>query len=140
MLTYEQLKKRFKVVPTKLLGLPKDKSDVAPGMPVNGDCQDYAKTSKKVLGLKWYQAMQIRCWSPLNRKKFPYLPRHAVLWVFGQGFLDSTDRDLRKSPLPHWPLWPVGTPFIAFVVWQIGIDLGLWWGISIYSLIKPLFT
>ena len=30
MLTYEQLKKRFKVVPTKLLGLPKDKSDVAP--------------------------------------------------------------------------------------------------------------
>lgn len=138
MLTYEQLKARFKIVPTGLLSLPKDLTKLQPGAALQGDCQDYGKTAKKAMGLKWYQAMQIRCWSPQNWKQFPFVPRHAVLWVFGKGFVDSTHRDLRRFPLPHLPLWPVGTGPIL-VVYESGIHLGLWNTPSIYNLIVGLF-
>lgn len=119
-MTYEELKRRFRIVPTSLIGLPRDLSKAPVTKPLTGDCQDYAKTAKKVLGLKWYQAMMIRCWSK------PGLPRHAVLWVFGRGFVDSTYRDFRTTPWPCLPIWPVGTPLIAGVIHAVGVSQG-WW-------------
>jgi hypothetical protein len=62
--------------------------------------------------------MMIRCWSK------PGLPRHAVLWVFGRGFIDSTTREFRKTPLPCIPAWPVGTPAILGLAWAANL-----WGI-----------
>ena len=114
-MTYDDLKRKFRIVPTSLFDLPRDLSNSANP---KGDCQDYAKTAKKVLGLKWYQAMMIRCWSK------PGLPRHAVLWVFGRGFIDSTNREFRKTPWPCIPAWPVGAPVL------VGLAVAAkWWGV-----------
>lgn len=106
----------FKIVPTSLFGLPRDLSD---DPDPRGDCQDFAKTVKRIEGVSFPRAIVIRCWSPQNG----ILPRHAVLWVKGKGFIDSTRREYRKWPTPHIPAWPVGTPLIA------GLALAArWWG------------
>ena len=135
-MTLDELNRRFKIVPTSLFTLPRDLTDTLPGMPVEGDCQDYAKSVKKILGLKPWQAVMIRCWSPINR----ILPRHAVLWVPGRGWIDSSNRQFRKSPLPNIPIWPVGTPAIVFVGWQIGIHMGWFWGVSLIDLVQSIFS
>lgn len=98
----------FKIVPTSLISLPRDLSnDPSP----RGDCQDFAKTVKRIEGRF---GIMIRCWS---KTSFP-IPRHAVMWIKGKGFIDSTHREYRRTPWPHFPLWPVGTPFIAAALWS----------------------
>lgn len=119
-MTIEDLNRRFKIVPTSLFTLPRDLSKTPEGQPVEGDCQDYAKTVRRILKVKPWQAIVWRCWSPQNG----LLPRHAVLWVKGKGWIDSTDREFRRTPAPHKRAWPVGTPFIAFLIWQFCIFKG----------------
>jgi len=106
-MTLDQFNKRFKIVPTSLVGLPRDVSkDEKP----TGDCQTYAKSVKAIIGVKFPKAIVWRCWSPINRR----IPRHAVLWVKGKGWIDSTERKWRASPSPHRRAWPVGTvPLVA---------------------------
>ena len=41
------------------------------------------------------------------------LPRHAVLWVKGRGWIDSTNREWRATPAPHKRAWPVGAPALV---------------------------
>lgn len=122
-MTIEDLNRRFKIVPTSLFTLPRDLSKTPGGQPLEGDCQDYAKTVRRILKVKPWQAIVWRCWSPQNG----LLPRHAVIWVKGYGWVDSTRREWRDSPTPHRRCWPVGAPAIAFVIWQIGLYLGWWW-------------
>jgi hypothetical protein len=104
----------FKIVPTSLLDWPRDLSDHPEP---RGDCQDFGKTVARIEGVKFPRAIMIRCWSPQNLRKFPFVPRHAVLWVKGKGFIDSTVREYRKTPWPHIPAWPVGAPVIVALVW-----------------------
>lgn len=107
-MTLAEFNRRFRIVPTSLIGLPRDLSGVPMGQPVTGDCQDYAKTVKRILGVKFPRAVMVRCWSPQNG----LIPRHAVLWVKGRGWIDSSGREFRRWPLPCVPAWPVGTPAI----------------------------
>ena len=97
MLTIQELNRRYKIVPTSLLGLPRDLSDATPGAALQGDCQDYARTVRSIMGVKPWEAVVWRCWSPQNG----ILPRHAVIWVKGHGWIDSTEREWRDSPAPH---------------------------------------
>lgn len=67
------------------------------------------------------RALLWRCKSPSNGT----VPRHAVLWVKGHGWIDSTVREWRPSASPHRRAWPVGAPAlvglaVAAKVW------GLW--------------
>ena len=55
------------------------------------------------------RAMIWRCWSDKNRT----IPRHAVLWLRGKGWIDSTDRFWRDSPKPNRRAWPMGAPVLA---------------------------
>lgn len=113
----------FKIVPTSLFNVPRSKAgDTKPG----GDCQDYGKSIKDILDVSFPKAIMVRCYSKENLK-FPFLPRHAVLWVKGLGFIDSTRREFRKTPWPHLPVWPVGAPLIGGIVWSVGFWNG-WWG------------
>jgi hypothetical protein len=105
-MTLAELNRRFRIVPTSLLGFPRDLSN---STKPEGDCQTYAKTVKAILGVKFPQAIVWRCRSPQNG----LLPRHAVLWVKGRGFIDSTRREFRDSPAPHRRAWPVGTPALV---------------------------
>lgn len=96
-LALDYLNARFKIVPTSLLGLPRDLSDHAPDDVLEGDCQTYAKTVRGIMArehrIKPWQAIVWRCWSPQNG----ILPRHAVIWVKGYGWIDSTRREWRDS-------------------------------------------
>jgi hypothetical protein len=105
----------FKIAPTSLLDWPRDLSDHPEP---SGDCQDFAKTVARIEGVKFPRAVMIRCWSPQNLRKFPFVPRHAVMWIKGKGFIDSTVREYRKWPWPHIPAWPVGAPLVATVAWS----------------------
>lgn len=49
------------------------------------------------------RAMIWRCWSEKNRA----VPRHAVLYVEGKGWIDSTDRSWRPDPGPNRKAWPM---------------------------------
>jgi hypothetical protein len=104
----------FRIVPTSLFNLPRDVRDDP-----RGDCQDFARTVAAIEGVHFPRAIMVRCWSPQNLRKFPFVPRHAVLWVKGKGFIDSTVREYRKTPWPHIPAWPVGAPLVVVVVWAI---------------------
>ncbi len=116
-MTLAELNRRFRIVKTGLLSLPRDLSGVPMGHPVTGDCQDYAKTVKRILGVKFPGAVVWRCWSPQNGR----IPRHAVLWVRGRGWIDSTDRTWRDTPAPHRRAWPVGTvPLVAALAFVAG--------------------
>lgn len=118
MMTLAEFNRRFKIVPTSLLGLPRDmsRSDKP-----EGDCQDFARTVRKIMGVKPWQAVVWRCWSPQNG----ILPRHAVLWVKGHGWIDSTVREFRDTPAPHRRAWPVGTPALVGMVVAAKV-WGLW--------------
>lgn len=118
-MTLDEFNKRFRIVPTSLFGLPRDLSQTPLGQPVTGDCQTFAKTVKRILGVKFPRAVVIRCWSK------PGLPRHAVLWVKGRGFIDSSTRHFRKTPWPCIPAWPVGTPAIVGLAWAA--KMWGWW-------------
>ncbi len=81
-----------------------------------GDCQDFAWSVLHIEtgGKPWRhiltgRAMLWRSKSPVNG----FLPRHAVLWVKGRGWIDSTDRFWRYSPKPHKRAWPVGAPVLV---------------------------
>ena len=115
-MTLAEFNARFRIVDTSLFNLPRDVRNDP-----KGDCQDYAKTVKKIEGVKFPKAVVIRCWSPQNWKP-PFLPRHALLWVKGKGFIDSTRREYRKWPWPHFPAWPVGFPVVLGVAWA-----AKWW-------------
>ena len=58
------------------------------------------------------RALMWRAWSPVNGT----VPRHAVLWMRGKGFIDSTDRFWRDGPEPHRRAWPVGAPVLVGLV------------------------
>jgi hypothetical protein len=84
-----------------------------------GDCQDFAWSilSLATDGKPWRailtgRAMIWRAHSPVN----PFLPRHAVLWVKGRGWIDSTTRNWRATPMPNKLRWPVGLPILALVL------------------------
>jgi hypothetical protein len=96
----------FRIVPTSLFNLPRDLRGVEKP---EDDCQSFAKTVKAILGVKYPQAIVWRCWSKQNG----FLPRHAVLFVRGKGWIDSTRREFRDSPAPHRRAWPVGTPALV---------------------------
>lgn len=113
----------FVIVDTSLLNWPRDKSD---DEHPEGDCQDYTKSVRKTIRAALGNWLVWRCWSPQNWKKFPYVPRHAVLWVRGKGWIDSTEREWRASPDPHTRAWPVGTPAILWLVYTVGVFRG-WW-------------
>ena len=98
----------FKIIPTSLFGLPRDLSD---DPEPRGDCQDFARTVRKIMRVKPWEAVVWRCWSPQNG----LLPRHAVIWVKGHGWIDSTTREWRSSPKPHRRAWPVGAPVLAII-------------------------
>lgn len=119
--TLSEFNIRFRIVPTSLFGLPRDLSKTQPGVPANGDCQDYARTVRKIMRVKPWEAIVWRCWSPVNGA----LPRHAVIWVKGHGWIDSTRREWRDSPAPHKRAWPVGAP--ALVGLAVAAKMwGLW--------------
>lgn len=123
MLTLSQFNHQFKIVPTSLFSLPKDFSNTPPGRPIEGDCQDYARTARKIMRVKPWQAVTFRCWSPQNG----LLPRHAVLWVKGHGWIDSSNRQFRENVRPkNTPIWPVGTPAFVSWAWVTGFYMG-WW-------------
>ncbi len=100
----DRFKRAFHIIDTSLFHMPRDRSG---SDDPRGDCQDFAKTVKRILGVKFPRAVVIRCWSK------PGLPRHAVLWVKGRGCIDSTTRHFRKTPWPCVPAWPVGAPAIV---------------------------
>ena len=127
-LTLEELNAEYEVVDTSLWDWPVDLTEAEPGTPLEGDCQTYAKTVKGIEGVSFPKAIMIRCWSPLNRKTFPYFPRHAVMFIWGKGFIDSTNREYRWTPWPHIPAWPVGF-LIALPLLQLGEWLGWWNGL-----------
>jgi hypothetical protein len=104
-MTLGEFNRRFRIVPTSLLGRPRDLRNAPKPQ---GDCQDYAKTVKAIEGASFPRAIVWRCWSPINGK----IPRHAVLWVKGKGWIDSTERKWRKTPAPHKKAWPVGAPIV----------------------------
>jgi len=112
----DEFNAKFRIVPTSLFNWPRDLNNVAKP---EGDCQDYAKTVKRILGVKFPRAIVWRCWSPQNG----LLPRHAVIWVKGEGWMDSNFRFWRGSPWPHKRAWPVGMP--AIVGWAVA---GYWVG------------
>lgn len=118
--------RRFRIVPTSLLGRARDLSHLRPG-PLVGDCQTYCRTVRSILGLKPWQGVRWRCWSKEGRPR--WVPRHAVLWVKGKGWIDSTHREFRPSPAPHRRLWPIGTPTAAGITWAVGLWNG-WWGVG----------
>jgi hypothetical protein len=84
-----------------------------------GDCQDFAWSvlslateGKPLRAMLTGRAMIWRAHSPVNR----FIPRHAVLWLKGRGWIDSTTREWRASPMPHKLRWPVGLPILALVL------------------------
>ena len=64
------------------------------------------------------RALLWRCKSPSNG----ITPRHAVLWVRGKGYIDSTVREWRDTPAPHKLRWPMGAPVLA-VALSIALSL-----------------
>lgn len=113
----------YKIVPTSIFSLPRWKA-------LQGDCQTYARNIRRILNLKPWQAVMWRCWSKEGNPR--WLPRHAVLWVKGQGWIDSTHRQFRDDPDPHVCLWPVGTPAVAWLIYSVGVFKG--W----FPLINPI--
>lgn len=92
-----------------------------------GDCQDYAWSVLCIeAGSPWKailtgRAMIWRCQSPVNG----LIPRHAVLWLRGKGWIDSTERHWRDRPAPHKLRWPAFSPVLAAVAVTAKL-WGLW--------------
>lgn len=123
-MTTEEFCRRFRY---RRYGIPGAFRDVRKS--AEGQCQDFAWSvliletggkAKALMALLTFRAIIWRAHSPSNKR----LPRHAVLYLRGKGYIDSTNREWRNRPRPHIPRWPVGTPLIlglAFMAWQ-------WWG------------
>lgn len=101
-------------------GLLEPWRDVSKSEQPRGDCQTFAwsvlilETGGKLQAVKALltgRAMIWRAKSPVNG----LTPRHAVLWLRGKGWIDSTRREWRDSPAPHRRAWPVGTPVLAIL-------------------------
>lgn len=118
MITLEQFNKRFKIVPTSLLGRAQDLSDRPDDAKLEGDCRTYVRTVRNILKLKRWEYAQWRAWSK------PGIPRHAIMWVKGKGWIDSTTRQFRPTPAPCRRLWPIGTPVTIAIVYGTGV----WYG------------
>jgi len=123
--------KHYKIVDTGLLELPDDLSDfdedqmntAEPPDWLKGDCQTYGRTVKNIVGAKFPKAIMFRCFSTTSNPR--WLPRHAVLWVKGRGWIDSSNRKWRNSPLPNCiPIWPVGFPLIVFTIYTVAAWFG----------------
>jgi hypothetical protein len=111
----------YKIIDTGLLELPEDLSDFDEDAELEGDCQTYCRTVKNIVGAKF--AVTFRCFSTTSNPR--WLPRHAVLWVKGMGWIDSSNRKWRNSPLPNCiPIWPVGFPLIVFTIYSVAV----WYG------------
>jgi hypothetical protein len=132
--------KNFKIVDTPLTDLPKDLSPLVEKLmsqgwertnQLTGDCQTYGKTAKNIVGASFPRAIMFRCFSTTSNPR--WLPRHAVLWVHRIGWIDSSNRKFRNSPLPNCiPIWPVTFPAVAFVVHSVVYYYGWlpsWWPI-----------
>lgn len=125
-MTLEHLNEKFEIVDTPIIDWPKDLSSKPLDAPLEGDCKTYARTVRNILKCDPWAAIVWQCWSEQNRSRFPYLPRHAVIWVKGRGWIDSTTREFRRTPAPCWRLWPVGTPVTLWLIYTFGVFKG-WW-------------
>lgn len=101
--------------------------DVSRDAEPQGDCQDFALSvlSLETGGKPWRHLLTGRAciWrahSPVNK----LVPRHAVLWLKGKGWIDSTDRFWRDAPAPNKLRWPAGAPVLVAFGWVAA----QWWG------------
>ena len=115
-MTTESFAARFIYKRTKPVSLIRDVSrDLEP----QGACGTFAFSVLNIEtgGKPWRailtgRALLWRCWSDKNGA----IPRHAVLYLRGKGYIDSTRREWRSSPKPHRRAWPVGFPVLVGLV------------------------
>lgn len=85
------------------------------------DCEGFAWSVAKVvaggslkvalLRMVTFRSVMWRGWSD----KSGWFPRHAALWVSGEGWIDSNDKRFRPDTGENYTkLYPVGTPFVLF--------------------------
>jgi len=120
-MTTEQLARAFRYRKGSILSPWRDVSrDAEP----QGDCQDLAFSVlcleaggklRALLAMLTFRAVIWRAYSPVNGA----IPRHAVLWLRGKGYIDSTDRFWRPSPKPHRPVYPAGLPVLVALAFLI---------------------
>ena len=120
-MTTEQLARAFRYRKGSILSPWRDVSrDAEP----QGDCQDLAFSVlcieaggklRALLAMLTFRAVIWRAYSPVNGA----IPRHAILWLRGKGYIDSTDRFWRPSPKPHRPVYPAGLPVLLALAFLI---------------------
>lgn len=125
-MTTEQLARAFRYRKGSILSPWRDVSrDAEP----QGDCQDLAFSVlcleaggklRALLAMLTLRAVIWRAWSPVNGA----IPRHAVLYLRGKGYIDSSDRYWRPSPKPHRPVYPAGLPVLIAAG-----AVAKWWGL-----------
>jgi hypothetical protein len=123
-MTTEAFCRAFRYRKGSILGLWRDVSrDAEP----TGDCQTFCLSvlSLETGGKPWRHLLTGRAciWraqSPVNK----LFPRHAVLYLRGKGFIDSSDRYWRPSPKPHRPVYPAGLPVLIAAG-----AVAKWWGL-----------
>lgn len=120
-MTTEQLARAFRYRKGSILSPWRDVSrDEEP----SGDCQDWCWSVlcieaggklRALLAMLTFRAVIWRAYSPVNGA----IPRHAVLWLRGKGYIDSSDRYWRPSPKPHRPVYPAGLPVLLALAFLI---------------------
>lgn len=120
-MTTEQLARAFRYRKGSILSPWRDVSrDAEP----QGDCQDLAFSVlcleaggklRALLAMLTFRAVIWRAYSPVNGA----IPRHAVLYLRGKGYIDSSDRYWRPSPKPHRPVYPAGLPVLLALAFLI---------------------
>jgi len=120
-MTTEAFVKAFRYRKGSILGLWRDVSrDAEP----QGDCQSFGWSVlcleaggklRALLAMLTFRAVIWRAYSPVNGA----IPRHAVLWLRGKGYIDSSDRYWRPSPKPHRPVYPAGLPVLLALAFLI---------------------
>lgn len=120
-MTTEQLARAFRYRKGGLLSPWRDVSrDAEP----QGDCQDLCWSVlcieaggklRALLAMLTFRAVIWRAYSPVNGA----IPRHAVLYLRGKGYIDSSDRYWRPSPKPHRPVYPAGLPVLVALAFLI---------------------
>ena len=126
-MTTEAFVKAFRYRKGSILGLWRDVSrDAEP----QGDCQSFGWSVlcleaggklRALLAMLTFRAVIWRAYSPVNGA----IPRHAVLWLRGKGYIDSTDRFWRPSPKPHRPVYPAGLPVLVALAFLISLSTSL---------------
>lgn len=98
--------------------------DVSRDAEPSGDCQDLCWSVlcleaggklRALLAMLTFRAVIWRAYSPVNGA----IPRHAILWLRGKGYIDSSDRYWRPSPKPHRPVYPAGLPVLLALAFLI---------------------